>query len=221
MNDDPKLSLKNKSYIGLSSDEICKSHFVTYGTKYISERDREKYILVDIGIAVYKKKDVSTSASNSIRRPRQSSNFSEERDEVFSTPSPKKARRTSNPSSNRYVAPNIIRAQVMQPVLRCKENIDKTSSTKPVGFVDIDFTDFVAKQKNVDCGGDNSVDQNSDVEDYEEDIMKDHIIEPFRQLLASKILSNEKRFSMYIERIGDQSTLFVSSKKRLQMSRID
>jgi len=69
INDDPKSSLKNKACIELSSDKICKSHFATYGTKYIyiSERDREKYILVDIGIGVYKKKDASTSASISIR----------------------------------------------------------------------------------------------------------------------------------------------------------
>jgi len=190
--------LKNKACIELSSDKICKSHFATYGTKYISERDSEKYILVDIGIAVYKKKDASTSASVSIR-PRQSFTFSEERDDVFSTSLLKKRDEhlIRHPID---IAPNIIRAQVMQPVVRCKENIDKTSSTEPVGFVDIDFTDFVAKQKNVDCDGDNSIDQNSDVEDYQEDdIMKDHIIEPFRQILASKILSNEKRFNMYIE----------------------
>jgi len=84
--------VKNKFCIELSSDEICKSHFVTYGTKYISERDREKYILVDIGIAVYKKKDAFTSVSLSISRLRQSSTFKEERDEVFSTPFPKKKR---------------------------------------------------------------------------------------------------------------------------------
>ena len=50
------------------------------------------------------------------------------------------------------------------------------------------FYCFTEKQKDTDCDGGNTVDQNLDADDYAEDgATRDHIIDQFRQLLTSKI----------------------------------
>ena len=67
-------------------------------------------------------------------------------------------------------------------VHRCSNNMDKTSSAEPAGFIDIDFIDVIAKRITIDCDRDNKI-----VEDVDDkDAIKDHIVELFRQTLAYK-----------------------------------
>ena len=104
--------------------------------------------------------------------------------------------------SNEFIMPDIIRAQAIQQVNRCSNNMNETSMIEPAGFVDVDFTNFIVKRIAIYCDRDNEI-----IEDVDDkDIIKDYIIEIFREILACNILSNAKRFIMYDRKIEDKAS---------------
>ena len=216
--DNPKRKLANKACKEFDSDIHWKEHIDKYAHKVVNEKKNQKYLLIDIGLAVYdeKKEDeyLGTQMEKLLKKRKRVPNTNIN---VVSPVIQKKKKRTDF-----FKAPKVLSVEIMQPVeFDSKKMEAKTGSVHPLGCLDIPFEKFVVldiyeNSCRNDGGADSDENVNEDdslldgigqmekgINDDKDDEVTQHIYESVKHMLGHHILKNvETNFRQYINKIG-------------------
>ena len=195
-NENPKAVLMRKAAIELKTTKEWKDHLNMYGVKYQhKEKDSRKFIVIDIGLAVYRKESTKTSGK------RQQST------KVSSTAKSAASKKTKKNTPSVFRAPKMLSIAVLGPVEHhAKEAKDKTTGVDHIGIVNVNFDDLVLWRRDSDSHSDSeeSMDTTSLMDrEEQDDVVKIHTYERIRHALACTIL-DDATFKAYHGKIGDK-----------------
>ena len=209
LDENPKKALKGKASFEIASTDEWKLHVKKYATKYVSESERRKDLIIDLGIALYKNDTCKTNNKSSSNSATKKSNST----------SAKKRKMIEQPFVFR--APYQLVIHVCKPVemeIKHDERREKTGGVDSIGTVTINFDEYVL-ERNCYHGSVSDSDEDDDdisiIENVEtDDVIKTHIYEGIRHTLAHKILDDPK-FKEYHESIGKKVRILYAIDRTL------
>jgi len=201
--ENPKKALKDKASFEIDGDEEWNHHRRRYATRYFSEPEQRKDLIIDLGIAVYK----NESAKN------KSSSTSAIASKKSKTTSAKKKRKVDQTFVFR--APYKLVVHVCKPVemdTKHGEKREKTGGVDAIGTVTINFDQYVLERNRFQESDSDSDENNDDIPIIDNgviaDVLKSHIYEGIRHTLANRILDDSK-FKVYHKSIGKKVRIII------------